>query len=358
MKIANPIYDVVFKYMMEDPRAAKIFLSEVTGLDIVSLEYLPQEQLAENQSPESKSVHGIFNLSVFRLDFSAIIREADGSEQVILIELQKSNVNPQIMRFRKYLGKQYMNELLFRWVEPRVGRKYKRGLPILPIYILGGAMAEFSDVPVLDIDYQIRDRYAGKVLESSNHFIESLFHRGIIINLPALNDKRRDDLEKLLSIFDYQNTRKNKHVMHVKETDFPDRFHVIMRRLNAAIKEAELQSEINQEDEVLAELHEQRRYMEKARLIAEEGMRAKEEGKRMEKEGKRMEKEGKRMEEEGKRMKENALRVEENALRVEEQAVRKQEQAIKLLLEAGISAEEISTKLELPLEKVIDIGKS
>ena len=337
MKIANPIYDVVFKYMMEDPRAAKIFLSEVTGLDIVSLEYLPQEQLAENQSPESKSVHGIFNLSVFRLDFSAIIREADGSEQVILIELQKSNVNPQIMRFRKYLGKQYMNELLFRWVEPRVGRKYKRGLPILPIYILGGAMAEFSDVPVLDIDYQIRDRYAGKVLESSNHFIESLFHRGIIINLPALNDKRRDDLEKLLSIFDYQNTRKNKHVMHVKETDFPDRFHVIMRRLNAAIKEAELQSEINQEDEVLAELHEQRRYMEKARLIAEEGMRAKEEGKRME--------------EEGKRMKENAVRVEENA-------VRHQEQAIKLLLEAGISAEEISTKLELPLEKVIDIGKS
>ena len=230
-----------------------------------------------------------------------------------------------------------MNELLFRWVEPRVGRKYKRGLPILPIYILGGAMAEFSDVPVLDIDYQIRDRYAGKVLESSNHFIESLFHRGIIINLPALNDKRRDDLEKLLSIFDYQNTRKNKHVMHVKETDFPDRFHVIMRRLNAAIKEAELQSEINQEDEVLAELHEQRLYMEKARLIAEEGMRAKEEGNRMKEEGKRMKEEGKRL---------------------EEHAVRNQEQAIKLLLEAGVSVEEISAKLELPLEKVIAIGKS
>ncbi len=33
LEIANPIYDVVFKYLMEDNKVAKIFLSAVTGLD-------------------------------------------------------------------------------------------------------------------------------------------------------------------------------------------------------------------------------------------------------------------------------------------------------------------------------------
>ncbi|MEZ4988613.1 MAG: hypothetical protein R2795_26935 [Saprospiraceae bacterium] len=36
MEIANPIYDVVFKYLMEDNRVAKLFLSAITGLEIVS----------------------------------------------------------------------------------------------------------------------------------------------------------------------------------------------------------------------------------------------------------------------------------------------------------------------------------
>jgi hypothetical protein len=386
MKIANPIYDVVFKFLMEDLLSAKILLSEVTGLDIVSLNYLPQEQSAENHSPEHKADSEIINLSLIRLDFSAIIQDADGREKLILIELQKSNVNPQIMRFRKYVGKQYTNEQLYRWVKSRGGGMYKKGIPILPIFILGGTVGEFMDVPVLDVDYQLRDRYRGEVLVSGNHFIESLFHKGIIINLRALYNKRRDELEKLLSIFNFQNTPKNKHIMNVKQTDFSDRFQPILRRLQAAIAEVELQNKMDQEDDVLADLNDQKYVIEMARLDQEEGIRMQEkgkimqeegkimqeegkimqeegkimqeEGKIMQEEGKIMQEEGKIMKEEGKIMKEEARQIKEEARQIKEEARRDQEKAISLLLEAGFSAEEISAKFALPLEKILALRKS
>ena len=38
MYIANPIYDVVFKYMLEDNKVAKLFISAIIGEDIAELE--------------------------------------------------------------------------------------------------------------------------------------------------------------------------------------------------------------------------------------------------------------------------------------------------------------------------------
>ena len=39
--IANPIYDSVFKYMMEDDRVAKILLSALLQKDIIDLQLKP-----------------------------------------------------------------------------------------------------------------------------------------------------------------------------------------------------------------------------------------------------------------------------------------------------------------------------
>ena len=63
MEIANPIYDVVFKYLMEDQKVAKIFLSTLTELDIVSLELMPQELSSERGGDESSRLTK-FNFSV------------------------------------------------------------------------------------------------------------------------------------------------------------------------------------------------------------------------------------------------------------------------------------------------------
>lgn len=38
--IANPIYDSVFKYLMEDDRVAKILLSALLKKEIVELQYV------------------------------------------------------------------------------------------------------------------------------------------------------------------------------------------------------------------------------------------------------------------------------------------------------------------------------
>jgi hypothetical protein len=49
MIIANPIYDVVFKYLLEDIEIARELLSTILGEEIVSLNLRPQE--AANEDP-------------------------------------------------------------------------------------------------------------------------------------------------------------------------------------------------------------------------------------------------------------------------------------------------------------------
>jgi len=43
MLIANPIYDVVFKYMMGDLKVAKTFISAIIGEEVEDLDFCPQE---------------------------------------------------------------------------------------------------------------------------------------------------------------------------------------------------------------------------------------------------------------------------------------------------------------------------
>jgi hypothetical protein len=60
MIIANPIYDTVFKFLMEDPSIAKRLISAIIGEEILELEVKPQEQT----SPSNK-----YLLTIFRVDF-------------------------------------------------------------------------------------------------------------------------------------------------------------------------------------------------------------------------------------------------------------------------------------------------
>ena len=68
MIVANPIYDIVFKYLMEDERIARTILSALLKKDVVTVEVRPHEY-----SDDSRD-----SLSVFRIDFGATIRESDG----------------------------------------------------------------------------------------------------------------------------------------------------------------------------------------------------------------------------------------------------------------------------------------
>ena len=319
MEIANPIYDVVFKYLMEDNKVAKIMLSTLTDLDIIELEFLPQElsHFKDDVDKKLSKRYTVFNLSIYRLDFSARIKEKDGSEKLIIIEVQKSKFTNESMRFRKYLGKQYMNENLFEWAEDHAKNTFKSGIPILPIYFLGESFSEFSNYPVIHITRTVKDRYSNEVLSSKTKFIDALFHEGIIINIPALRKSRRDELEVLLSIFDQDNRAQNHHIMNVKETDFPEKFRPIIRRLQSATQEKEVRDIMIVEDDFLSELQDYEN-----RIVDE------------------------------RKLKDEALRKQKEALRKQEEAQRKQEEAIMFLIELGVSKDNIASKLNIPVSDI------
>ncbi|MBK6947170.1 MAG: hypothetical protein IPH16_02975 [Haliscomenobacter sp.] len=170
----------------------------------------------------------------------------------------------------------------------------------------------------------IRDRYTREIIEQRNPFIESLFHQGIIINIPALSQKRRDELELLLSIFDQANRQENHPIMNVKETDFPKKFRPIIRRLQAAIQEKEIQDIMTVEDDFLSELNEYENRIAEATKQKEEAQRKQEEERKQK----------------------------EEAQRKQEEERKQKEEAIKLLLSLGLPKEEIARKLGLSLEEL------
>ena len=120
MVIANPIYDVVFKRMMENERVAKFFIGTLLEQTIETVEVKPQEFTYTDE---------FAGIAVFRLDFIATIKTESGEYKKILIEIQKAKNQIDIMRFRNYLAEQYKKEDTLN--------EEKVVLPITTIYILG-----------------------------------------------------------------------------------------------------------------------------------------------------------------------------------------------------------------------------
>ena len=101
MLIANPIYDVVFKRLMEDTRIAKFFIGTLLDETIETVEVKPQE---------FTYIPALMGVAVFRLDFIATIKTANGEFRKMLIEIQKAKNQIDLIRFRNYLGEQYKKE--------------------------------------------------------------------------------------------------------------------------------------------------------------------------------------------------------------------------------------------------------
>ena len=78
MKIINPLYDKAFKYLMENNKLAKKVLSVILDVEVMEVALCQQETLVPNQ---------IRGLIMFRLDFKAVIKEADGSKKTVLNEI-------------------------------------------------------------------------------------------------------------------------------------------------------------------------------------------------------------------------------------------------------------------------------
>ena len=265
MQIANPIYDVVFKFLMDDGKIAKLMISSIIGEEIEELTFLPQEFIGEieksdkgQQSETRRNQKGRW--TVYRLDFSAKIKTAEGYIKVI-IELQKAKFPTDIMRFRKYLGEQFSNKENFQKI--KVGNRIRKtGLPIISIYFLGHKL-DHTTSSAIKVSRQYKDLITDEIIETKESFIESLTIDSYVIQIPYLTDKRRNDLEILLSVFDQRNPADNDHhILNIKEEDFPEKYRAIIRKLQKAIQDNEMKRKMELEDSIIDELEDLEREIE------------------------------------------------------------------------------------------------
>ena len=257
--IANPIYDVVFKYLMEDERIARTILSALLRKDITHVEMRPHEYIDEK----------IDGITVQRIDFGATVRE-EGVERLILIELQKTWLPTELLRFRQYLARQYRDTK-----NMALGNRHEYALPMVMVYLLGHRVGDIKE-PVLYVKHDVYDREGRVVTEGiPDPFIESLTHESIIVQIPLLRGQVNTRLDCILSLFDqsYKDSSDAK-LLHIDENaydaDDADMQRILLRLTGAAADE-KFRKRMDLEDEIFAEIKSRNvEILERDRKLAEQ----------------------------------------------------------------------------------------
>ena len=238
--VANPIYDSVFKYIMEDERIAKTMLSALLKKEVVKVTVRPHEY--SNTTRDT--------LSMFRIDFAATVREREGDvikDRVVLIELQKTWLNTETLRFRQYLGAQYSNKNNILEANDK-GFAY----PMVAVYLLGHRVGNIKE-PIVYVNHDVFD-YNGNIVADGNEepFVESLTHNSIIVQIPLLHGNVNNRLEKVLSVFDQTLVEGDtQQVLKIDEDKYADDNDMlyVLHKLTAAAANSEMRQDMNVEDE-------------------------------------------------------------------------------------------------------------
>ncbi|TAH19872.1 MAG: hypothetical protein EAZ08_07345 [Cytophagales bacterium] len=210
MIIANPIYDVVFKRLMENEKVAKFFISTLLEQEIVAVEVKPQEYTykGELETPEGiqaaeERIRERFSIWVYRLDFIATIKTETGEYKKVLIEIQKAKNPIDLMRFRNYLAEQYKKE-------DKINHKNVI-LPITTIYILGFKLPEIES-PCIRVKRDYIDLINKTTLTQKSEFVEKLTHDCFVVQVERITDRYQTRLDKLLSVFEQRNFTDDKEI--------------------------------------------------------------------------------------------------------------------------------------------------
>ena len=322
MLVANPIYDIVFKYLMEDERIARTILSALLKKEVVAVEVRPHEY--SNTTRDT--------LSVFRIDFGATVKEEDGTKHLILIEVQKTWIETETLRFRQYLGVQYSSP-------KNIDADSKQGnaLPMVAVYILGHKVGDVEE-PVLYVRHQPYD-YNGHLVTKGlpNPFVDSLTHDSIIVQIPRLHGKVNNRLDMVLSIFDQsRKSEGSQQILDINEGDYKgdaDMMHIV-HRLLAAAADTEVRHSMNVEDEYYSIIEKRdTTIMQMDRRLAEATTQ---------------------LEEKTTQLEEKTSQLEEKTSQLEEKKTQLHS-SIKLLLEMGMPPERIATQLDIDIQTVRDL---
>ncbi len=281
--IANPIYDAVFKYMMEDLEVAKRFIGIIIDKRITDITVLSQEVPYETED---------LPILIQRLDFVAEIEESDGTKSKVLIEIQKSNrsYHADILRFRGYLARHYQ----------------KDSLPIITIYILGFKIPDL-DAPVVLSERIYRDIYYNKIIQRTSDFIEKLSHNTYVIQVPRLKLVLRTKLTELLEIFNQEHQTDENKILRLEEVSNEEDIRLIIARLERAGSNNEIREKMEKEKYLQSAYEEM--FGEKDREIIELKAKTEKLKQKLEKEKQKAEQEKQKAEQEKNRVRNLILKL-------------------------------------------------
>ena len=293
MIIANPIYDIIFKRLMENKRIARFFVETLIGEQVEDIAMMPQEYtyFANVQNNEKKEENDYSKqkwevLALIRFDFVATIRNHNGEYKKVIIEIQKSSNPTDLLRFRTYLGEQYKR---LDVVELATG-KVEMALPIISIYLLGFKLPNIK-AAAIKVGRTYIDMIEQKEITQKSSWIESLTHDGYFVQIPYVKGNPRTLLEKLLSVFEQQYFIDDKNT--IKEYEYPvdnENVRTILEMLHHAASDSKTKREM--EEAWWAELKAERldkELQEKNRLIEEIYKSIEEKDKRIEEKNRRIE---------------------------------------------------------------------
>jgi hypothetical protein len=346
MYIANPIYDVVFSYLMQDSKIAKLIISSIINEDVTKLSFQSEKLVANVEGKLKKNRQ---HLTVYRLDFKAEIKTKEGGTKLVLIEIQKAKFPTDIIRFRKYLGENLSSKENIRKV--KIKNRYRKvGIPIVCIYFLGHSL-DYTDASVIGVNRNYTDLITGKPIKEKESFIESLSHDSYVIQIPKLSQKRRTDLEILLSVFDQSNSiDSSSHILNINEKDYPEKYRPLIRCLQKAVLDPEVTKTMDLEDGIIDELEDMQRDIDELREgKAKERQRADAEMQRAE----NLEKEKEQVEKEKEQVEKEKEQVEKEKERIEKEKEEEKKSAILRAVKRGkLSIEEIAEDFRVSAEYV------
>ena len=334
ISVANPIYDAVFKYLMEDNRVAKTVLSALLKREVAEVEMRKHEYTNGTRD----------KISMFRIDFGAKVRQDDGSLKLVLIELQKTWLETETLRFRQYLGTQYANpDNILKDSNPN-----GYGIPMITVYLLGHRVGDIEE-PVLYVKHKSYDYDGVEVTKGiPDPFVESLVHDSIIVQIPLLHGRVNNRLVEVLSVFDQTNKDgHNRQVLRIDDAVYKgdaDMEHILHRLLTAA-SDSKLRQDMNVEDEYFSAIESRdTAIMKRDQRIAEQDAQ--------------LEEQSAQLEEQSAQLEEQSAQLEEQSAQLEEQSARLEEQRASLLASAkamkssGMSEEQIAVLTKLDIEEI------
>ncbi len=359
--IPNPIYDVVFRYLMEDAESALIVISTLINEKIkkLQLEPLTHTEKKENQidieiqDPKTKD-----DIKLFHLDFTATIELPDGSEELIMIEIQKASEPDDIFRFKRYISKNFQKKQEKEITDPKTQaiETVNKPIKLIPIFILNFRI-ENEIYDLLIRTNRIKTGiFKNKTLQKHNEFIDNLSYDILVVQLPYLNnitendykdDEYKQKLYALLKLFDQKSKIKdNEHRLRIIRKFFPGFLDRVIKRLQAASTEnPDLEEQMFAEDEFLKTLIKRDN---KINFLEEQ----------LDKKNKDLKEKEKTIEEKEKTIeeKEKIIEEKEKALEIEKKkAMKIQIEFAKTLKKSGVSIKEIVIKTGLPIELLTNL---